>query len=107
MKILPILVGLLLVLSVTDHPADAQVGRYQVVSVGTPAVAILVDTLLGCTWHLASMPGSRELWFAFLPRDGVPPGENKRAALIPRECIRLDGFMLGGSMQSGEPERKP
>lgn len=107
MKILSVLVGLLLVLVITDHRAEAQVSRYQVVSVGTPTEAILVDTVLGCTWHLAQDPRSHRLYFHFLPRTGFPPGQSITAAMIPKECAGLDGLIPTDFLQPREPERKP
>lgn len=107
MRVALILSGFLAVTIATACPVSAQVGRYQVVSVGTPAVAVLVDTVLGCTWHLASLPGSGRLWFTFIPRQAVPPGSDKTTALIPKECAGFDGFELSDPQRPDVPERRP
>ncbi|MDD5559478.1 hypothetical protein [Candidatus Methylomirabilis sp.] len=99
MRIVPILLAAV-TLAATPYWADAQVGRYQVVPVGTPAVAVLVDTVSGCTWHLASLPGSGRLWFSFVPRAAVPPGKDKTTALIPKECLSFDGVTLSDFLKS-------
>ncbi len=99
-----VLAGVLTVLALSVQPLFAQTGRFQVVSVGSPAIAILLDTVTGCTWHLAELPDSRRLWFGFLPREGLPRGADKTEAMVPKECVSFDGVVPGAPRRGSIPK---
>jgi putative copper export protein len=93
------LAGFALALS-SSQLVFAQVGRYQVVP--DAAGSILLDTVTGCTWQIALDPTTKKVWFAFIPRAGAVKGTTKILAMVPSDCVVLDGVVEEAWLKSLE-----
>lgn len=101
-----ILIGLIAFVALFPQTIFAQIGRFQIIAADKPLGAILIDTTTGCAWRIAQIPNSNNLWFVFLPREGLPPGSDKSAAMIPKECASFEGVIPGRYWEGNGPTDK-